>query len=238
MARGRAMSNTARSQILARIRHASRRANAADIEQELSALGTAPAAPMPSADLCTAFLANVLANQGTAACAQNRSQAVKAVAAYVYEHYRSQRLVAGHDPRLAAMPWRDAGVLPRFGAAEDGDVVALSFARLGIAETGAIVTFTGRANPAANNLMPERHIVLIDSADLVMDMEAAWRRIGAEVEAAGRPRGINFIAGPSSTADIEAQLVHGAHGPTGWHVILTGAVPDTALSEARSLIGQ
>ena len=232
------MSDSARSQIFARIRHASRSASAEAIERELSSLGVAPAAPLPCEDLSTAFLVNVLKNQGTVACTGNRSEAVKAVGSYLYQHYRSQRLVAGNDPRLAAMPWRDAGVLPRFGAAEEGEAVALSYARLGIAEIGAIVTYTGRANPAANNLLPERHIVLVDSADLVPDMEAAWVRIQGDQENAYRPRGINFIAGPSSTADIEMNLVYGAHGPTGWHVILTGEVSDTALNNALELAEQ
>ncbi|MDH3885594.1 MAG: LUD domain-containing protein [Desulfobacterales bacterium] len=157
------------------------------------------------------------------------------MAHYLYQHYRSHRLVAGNDPRLAAMPWRDAGVLPRFGSVEPGEPVALSFARLGIAETGTIVTWTGKANPAANNLLPEHHIVLVDSADLVPCMEQAWEKINQDIDKTGRPRGINFIAGPSSTADIEGQLVYGAHGPRSWHVILMGDVPLTALEEARAI---
>jgi L-lactate dehydrogenase complex protein LldG len=132
------------------------------------------------------------------------------------------------------MPWRDAGVLPRFGSLEVGEPVALSFAQLGVVETGAILTWTGKANPAANNLLPEHHIVLVDTADLVATMEQAWERITIESEKNGRPRGINFIAGPSSTADIEGQLVYGAHGPRKWHVILLGDIPVEALALART----
>jgi len=232
------MSNSsARSQIFAKLRHASRGDSPEALERELASLDRAPGASLPSSDLCTAFLANVLKNQGTVDCASDRSAAVKAVAHYLYQHYRSHRLVAGNDPRLAAMPWRDAGVLPRFGSVEPGEPVALSFARLGIAETGTIVTWTGKANPAANNLLPEHHIVLVDSADLVPCMEQAWDKINLDIDTTGRPRGINFIAGPSSTADIEGQLVYGAHGPRSWHVILMGDVPLTALEEARTIAG-
>lgn len=228
------MSGSARSEIFARLRRASRGDSAGRIELERQSLGVAPAAPALAQDLQESFLINVLRNQGSVDCAGNRSDAVKAVGQYLYQHYRSHRLVAGNDPRLAAMPWRDAGVLPRFGSVEEGEPVALSFARLGIAETGAVVTWTGKANPAANNLLPERHIVLLDCNDLVADMEQAWARLDVDMAKAGRPRGINFIAGPSSTADIEGQLVYGAHGPRGWHVILLGDIPAETLERARA----
>jgi L-lactate dehydrogenase complex protein LldG len=232
------MTDSARAEIFARVRHACAGQSAARIEQDLRGLGTAPAAPLPAADLCTAFLTNVLKNQGTVDCAATRSDTVKAVGQYIYQLYRSHRLVASNDPHLAAMPWRDAGVLPRFGAIEPGEPVSLSYARLAVAEMGAIVTFTGKTNPAANNLLAEHHIVLVDSADLVGNLEQAWQRINQEMEESGRPRGVNFIAGPSSTADIEGQLVYGAHGPRGWHVILMGDIPPGALEEARALAGQ
>ena len=232
------MTDSARSQVFAKLRGCSSGKPAAELERELLAIGRAPAAALPSPDLCAAFLANVLKNQGTVDCAGNRSETVKAVGQYVYQHFRSHRLVASNDSRLAAMPWRDAGVLPRFGSVEPGEPVALSFARLAIAETGSIITWTGKANPAANNLLPEHHIVLVDSADLVTTMEQAWDSINQEMTKTGRPRGINFIAGPSSTGDIEGKLVYGAHGPRSWHVILMGDVPLTALDEARDLASQ
>ncbi|MDH4039052.1 MAG: LUD domain-containing protein [Gammaproteobacteria bacterium] len=232
------MSDSPRSHIFARVQRASRPAEAEAIQRDLDALGTAPRADLPAPDLATAFLANVLKNSGTVDCVANRSGVVKALAEYLYRHFRSHRLVAGNDPNLAAMPWREAGVLPRFGTVEPGEPVALSYALLGVAEIGAIVTVTGKANPAANNLLSEHHIVVVDATRLVPDMESAWKRIGEETAKSGRPRGINFIAGPSSTGDIEGKLVYGAHGPRNWHVILMGDVPATALAEAHTLAGR
>lgn len=231
------MTESARSRTFARIRRSTRGATAAAIRGELDSLGHSPVADLPDPDLPRAFLANVLKNQGSVDIARNRSAAVKAVGRYLYQHFRTHRLVAGNDPRLAALPWRDAGVLPRFGSVEDGEPVTLSYARLGVAELGAIVTYTGRANPAANNLLAEHHLVLVNCEDLVSDMDRAWQRINAEAEREGRPRGVNFIAGPSSTADIEGQLVYGVHGPRSWHVILLGEVDASALEGARRLAG-
>ena len=231
------MTDSPRSRIFASIRQASRATDEEEIQRALAALGTAPRADLPADEPTTAFLANVLKNQGTVDCVADRSGVVKSVAEYIYQHLRSHRLVAGNDPHLAAMPWREAGVLPRFGSVEPGEPVSLSYALLGVAEIGAIVTTTGKANPAANNLLSEHHIVVLDSTRLVLDMEAAWERILVEGEKTGRPRGINFIAGPSSTADIEGKLVCGAHGPRNWHVILMGDAPATAVADARTLAG-
>lgn len=228
------MSSSARSDIFAKLRAISRAGSAQAIAQEYQALGSAAAPTLAAAELCQAFLVNVFKNQGSVDCVSNRAEAVKAIGLYLYTHFRSHRLVAGNDPRLAAMPWRDAGVLPRFGSLEAGEPAALSYARVGVAETGAVVTWTGKANPAANNLLPEHHIVLVDKTDLVTSMEKAWDRINAEWEKSGRPRGINFIAGPSSSADIEGQLVYGAHGPRRWHVILLGTIAPNTLELVRA----
>ena len=231
------MTGNSRAEIFARVRRASRGASPDAIRGELNSLGRSPVADLPAPDLHCAFLANVLKNQGSAAVASDRSDAVKAVAHYLYQQFRSHRIVAGNDPRLAAMPWRDGGVLPRFGAAEDGEPAALSYARYGVAETGAIVTFTGRGNPAANNLLAEHHVVLVNCDDVVPDLYQAWERINGAADKEGRPRGINFIAGPSSTADIEGQLVYGAHGPRSWHVVLIGDVDEATLARAREIAG-
>ena len=76
--------------------------------------------------------------------------------------------------------------------------------------------------------------MLVDVQDLVPTLEDAWDRINEDLAKEARPRGLNFIAGPSSTADIEGQLVYGAHGPHCWHVILVGKVPDGALQRAQA----
>ena len=67
-------------------------------------------------------------------------------------------------------------------------------------ETGAVVTYTGKGNPCANHLLPEHHLVLVDVNDLVLNLEQAWEKINGDLGKDGRPRGINMIAGPSSTA--------------------------------------
>ena len=233
------MPDNAQTQLMGKLHRATRQATAEQIESQLTNLGSGPVPLLPAQELCEAFFINVLKNQGTVGCAANRSEAVKAIASYLHERFHTRKLVAGNDPRLAAMPWRDGGVLPRFGAAEKDHALpstpaSLSYAKLGVAETGSIVTYTGKSNPAANNLLVEDHIVLLDVADLVANLDDAWEKINAAMDENGRPRGINIISGPSSTGDIDAQLVMGAHGPRAWHVILMGEIPDEALNIARA----
>jgi L-lactate dehydrogenase complex protein LldG len=38
----------------------------------------------------------------------------------------------------------------------------------------------------------------------------------------GLPRAVNFISGPSRTADIEQTVTLGAHGPYRVHIIIVG----------------
>ncbi len=236
------MSDSARATLYARLRDttAELQLDAREIAARRQALGSAPAAELPADELCEAFIINAMKNNATVSTAQSRSEAVQAIAQFLLREYKRLRLAACQDPRLAAMPWRDAGVLPRFGVIEGGEPVAVSFAQLGIAELGAVVTYTGKANPARNNLLPDHHLVILDADDLVTDMEKAWQRMNAALLAddntlQNRPRGINIIAGPSSSADIDGKLIYGAHGPRGLHIILLGDVPKEALQNAKAI---
>jgi L-lactate dehydrogenase complex protein LldG len=49
-------------------------------------------------------------------------------------------------------------------------------------------------------------------------MEDAWALLRAEH--GELPRAMNFVSGPSRTADIEQTLVLGAHGPYRVHIVL------------------
>ncbi|MFT6958366.1 MAG: L-lactate dehydrogenase complex protein LldG [Halieaceae bacterium] len=229
------MSDSSRTEIMAKVRRASGGAAAQEIAAAHARIGQGPSAILPDADIAIAFLTNVLKNSGTVAVAADRSAAVKEIGRYLFDQYHSRKLLVSNDRRLAALPWRDAGLLPRFGSAQNDDMAALSFAQIGIAETGSVLTVTGKANPSANNLLPESYIILVDIDDVVTTLNDGLNRLnlGADVET--RPRGINFISGPSRTADIAMKLVTGAHGPRFWHVILLGETAENTLPRARAL---
>ena len=86
---------------------------------------------------------------------------------------------------------------------------------------------SGPASPTTLNFLPETEIVLIAAEDVVGGMEEAWARLrarhgSARNDMAALPRTVNFITGPSRSADIGQKLQMGAHGPRRLHVIVVG----------------
>ena len=93
---------------------------------------------------------------------------------------------------------------------------------LAIAETGTLVLVSGAGRPRSTSLLPPYHVAIFDRTALVESL----RQVGVLLEAwhgDGRaPAGgasINFITGPSRTADIELTLTRGVHGPKEVHAI-------------------
>ncbi|MFN3868447.1 MAG: lactate utilization protein C [Hyphomicrobiaceae bacterium] len=120
----------------------------------------------------------------------------------------------GYDARLAAMPWDDLiGIAVFTGAAEAGDRTGLSHAIAGISETGTLVIAAGRDNPVTLAFMPENHIIVVERSSILGSYEAAIAQVRASFGATAMPRTLNFISGPSRTADIGGRIVIGAHGP-------------------------
>lgn len=224
----------AQATIEALVRKSSRRAEPADIARELKELGQGPAAKPRHPDRRVNFLANILDNHGDARGVENRSGAVACIGDYVAQRFGQRKVVASKDARLAALPWREAGVLPRFGVVESGDKVSVSYARRAIAETGSIILESGRDSPVSNSLLAENHIVLVDAADVFDRLEDAWhsKPRGAD---AYRPRCLQIISGPSSTADIALNMVYSAQGPNAWLVILIAADGPELAREAQDV---
>jgi L-lactate dehydrogenase complex protein LldG len=227
----------ARTEILAAIHRAQHEhLQHAEIAEALSEIGAPPPVNLPSNDLVETFLRQLDSQQATAAIVKDRSTAVQAIADYVYERYHNRRVVAGLDRKLAALPWRDGSVLARFDASNPEDPVSVSYAKVGIAETGSLAVYCDRSNPGINNWLVQDHIILLDVEDLVADYEQAWQRLREVQVRDGSPRGISFISGPSSTSDIKIEKVFGAHGPARLHIVLIGNMValQSATLEARA----
>ncbi len=125
------------------------------------------------------------------------------------------RAAIATDPKLTQLDWADLVVEPRPARKSDRTSITLAFA--GIAETGTIAMVSSARSPVTLNFLPEINIVVLLESRLVATMEQFWPMMKV-IKA--QPRAINFITGPSKTADIEQTIVYGAHGPRHFHVII------------------
>ena len=75
-------------------------------------------------------------------------------------------------------------------------------------------------NPTTLNFLPDTHIVVVQEADIAGDYETVWQRLRELYGPGALPRTVNFITGPSRSADIEQTLILGAHGPRALHILV------------------
>jgi len=91
-----------------------------------------------------------------------------------------------------------------------------------LAETGTLVLVSGRGRPRSTSLLPATHVAVFARDRLVESLEHVGIMLEAlHVDPARTMSGavINFITGPSRTADIELTLTRGVHGPKEVHAI-------------------
>lgn len=140
------------------------------------------------------------------------------VARYLDSHGLPLRGVAW--PSLRGMGWAEAGLVLEYREAHAGDAVGITGAFCALEETGTLLLVSGPETPASVSLLPETHIALLDAGRLQPHMEDAFDRV--RESCSPWPRALNFVSGPSRTADIEQTIVIGAHGPARVHVVLYG----------------
>ena len=132
---------------------------------------------------------------------------------------------AAPHPLLQDLDWASTSLDVAFGRADPHDAVGLSVALAGIAETGTLVLHTGPKSPVTLNFLPDTHIVAIHAKDIEGAGEDVWKRLRHEGKALGRT--LNWITGPSRTADIEQSLLLGAHGPRRLVILLIDGEKDS-----------
>ncbi|MBT6077023.1 MAG: LUD domain-containing protein [Oceanospirillaceae bacterium] len=120
-----------------------------------------------------------------------------------------QPLVLANEPDLVALPWAHAGITTDIRVSTKGDSVSLTNSLCGVAETGTLVLRSSPNSPTTLNLFPDLHCAVLHKDSIVAGYEDAWDW----VRDGGIPRTVNFITGPSRSADLEQTLRMGAHGP-------------------------
>jgi L-lactate dehydrogenase complex protein LldG len=158
--------------------------------------------------------------QATIVEVEGTSEVPQAIAEFLRDLNLPPTVRCGADPRLAALPWDKTTLEVSTGPSEGTDLNAVSHALAGVAETGTLALVSGSDNPTTLNFLPDNHIVVLDAKDITADYETMWTKVRAAFGKGEMPRTVNWITGPSRSADIEQTLLLGAHGPRRLHIVV------------------
>ena len=122
-------------------------------------------------------------------------------------------LALKHDAGTLAIHG-DSPEAPLTVAELDAVDAVVTAAAVAVSETGTIM-LDGSADQGRRiiSLVPDRHICILESTDIVELLPEALARLEAT-----RPQ--TWISGPSATSDIELERVEGVHGPRTLDVII------------------
>ncbi|HVC78770.1 MAG TPA: LUD domain-containing protein [Candidatus Micrarchaeaceae archaeon] len=101
--------------------------------------------------------------------------------------------------------------------------VGISGANMAIAETGTVVIVTNEGNADLTTTLPPVHIALFGFDKLVATLEdavAVLRMLPRSGTGQVMSSYVNWITGPSRSADIEQSLTIGVHGPREMHCVI------------------
>lgn len=169
--------------------------------------------------LISMFKAQAEAAFTTVAEVDSTADVPEAVATFLRNHNLPASVRMGDDLRLRAMAWDATSLEVKRGRSDGHDLNGVSHAFGAVAESGTLVLVSGPENPSTVNFLPDNHIVIIVARDVAGDYETVLARV-REAYSGAMPRTVNFITGPSRSADIEQTLLLGAHGPRRLHVVL------------------
>jgi L-lactate dehydrogenase complex protein LldG len=219
---------SARDEILANIR-ASLSVNGAEAPRRMAVrerLAQAPAGVVPARgqgdDAVRVATFKFEAERAKASVAEvaQASDVPNEIARYLRDANLPATLRMGGDSRLVAMPWGETALELSHGPSEGHDLNGLSAAFAAVAESGTLALCSGADNPTTLNFLPDNHVVVVFARDVVADYEGVWRNLRARFGKGEMPRTLNFITGPSRSADIEQTLLLGAHGPRRLHIVV------------------
>jgi L-lactate utilization protein LutC len=202
----------ARESILGRIRDAQARVRSGmQTESIASHLALHPRGPLPSSinNLVEHFKERAIKLSSDVLETNDKMEIPALLARYLNERKLPMSGVCW--PSLSDLPWSTAGLEIQPRQAKDSDLTGVTGAFCAIAETGTLMMLSGAETPATTSLLPETHVAVVDPRRIVATMEDGWDLMRKECKRP--PRAVNFISGPSRTADIEQTVTLGAHGP-------------------------
>ncbi len=100
--------------------------------------------------------------------------------------------------------------------------IGITAADWGVAESATLIQLTAPERPRSTSLVPSIHVGIIRQTRLLSTLQEGYTML----RRSNLSGSVTFISGPSKTADIEAHMVHGAHGPREMHVVIIKDTPE------------
>lgn len=126
-----------------------------------------------------------------------------------FTEYGLERVLAGNETYV----WDTAIGKENIELAKRANI-GLFFSEISLAESGTVVQFNDKDIARSVSLLPKTYVAIVPKSSIVPRMTQATYKIHhllqEEKEIAAC---INFISGPSNSADIEMDIVIGVHGP-------------------------
>jgi L-lactate dehydrogenase complex protein LldG len=93
--------------------------------------------------------------------------------------------------------------------------IGITSADFCLAETATLVMRTRPGLPRSVSVVPSIHMAVIELSRVIADLKELYALLKWDPQESrqGLTNCMTFVSGPSKTADIEATIVHGAHGP-------------------------
>lgn len=89
-----------------------------------------------------------------------------------------------------------------------------------VADTGTLALFSSSGKARSVSLLPPIHVSIFRADQLVTRIGEVMLKLDEMNRNQGLPVGVNFITGPSRSADIENDLSIGVHGPKKVYAII------------------
>lgn len=95
--------------------------------------------------------------------------------------------------------------------------LSIGFPELAIATSGTVIYLASSGIEEASIYFPETHISIISSDRIRYDLDDVEKILN---DFLGKDVSAYFVTGPSSTADIEGEIVKGVHGPRRFYLFI------------------